>query len=113
MRAVAGTWSDAGRLAGELAEGLGRHGVRSEIFEAHGIALVGIWSVRVTVWCEWENGAWRFRWSLSDGSGTGRWEYTVCPCSAMETAVERIWDLCQERYGRMYGAAGLRPYQGP
>ncbi|MEV0383387.1 hypothetical protein [Nonomuraea sp. NPDC050643] len=104
--------SPAGRLAVELAERLGRRGVRSEIFEAHGIALVGIWSVRLTVWCEWERGAWRFRWSVSDGSGTGRWEYTVCPCSAMETAVGRIVDSCQERYRRMYGTAvipGFRP----
>lgn len=104
--------SVAGRLAGELAERLGRRGVRSEIFEAHGIALVGVWSVGAAVWCERERGVWRFRWSLSDRSGTGRWEYTVCPSLEMVTAVERIEGLCQERYLRMYGVAELATH-GP
>ncbi|MEV0623990.1 hypothetical protein AB0I81_62495 [Nonomuraea sp. NPDC050404] len=107
---------NARRLADELAQRLGHRGVRSEIFDAHGIALVGIWSVGVTVWCEWERGQWRFRWSLSDGSGTGRWEYTVCPCSAMEMAAQRIESLCLERFRQMHGAGGLgtrhRPYAG-
>ncbi|GAA3616110.1 hypothetical protein GCM10022419_121760 [Nonomuraea rosea] len=102
--------SPAGCLAWELAKGLRSRGIATQVFESHGVALVGIWSVGLTVWCEWGRDAWRFRWSLSEESGTGRWDYTVCPCSAMATAVRRIEDLYQERYRRMYGAAALRAH---
>lgn len=105
--------SPAGRLARELAAALRGRGIDSQISEAHGIALVGIWSVGLTVWCEQSRNAWRFRWCLNDASGTGRWDYTVCPCAAMETAARRIEGLYQERHSRMYGAAALRTQHGP
>ncbi|WP_327583372.1 hypothetical protein OHA25_47240 [Nonomuraea sp. NBC_00507] len=105
MTTATRVWSPAGRLARELAGHLGRRGISSQISECEGIALVGVWSVGLTVWCEWGPTGWRFRWSLSDTSAPGPWRYTSCPCSAMETAVGRIMRLYTERYWRMYGAA--------
>lgn len=99
--------SPAGHLARELAAALEGRRIDSQVFEAQGIALVGIWSVGLVVWCEWSGGEWRFRWSLDDGSGTGRRSYTVCPCAALETAVRRIEGLYRERYSWMYGE--IRP----
>ncbi|GAA3209728.1 hypothetical protein [Nonomuraea helvata] len=103
MRARAGVDSPAGSLARALAEGLERHGIKSQISECEGIALVGIWAVGLAVWCEWGPYGWRFRWCLHQTSKQGTWNYTSCPCSAMETAVRRVAGFCQERYERMYG----------
>ncbi|MER7362184.1 hypothetical protein [Nonomuraea wenchangensis] len=112
---VSAQGSPAGHLARELAAALEGRGIDSQVFEAQGIALVGIWSVGLVVWCEPNGEAWRSRWSLDDGSGTGRRSYAVCTCAAMETAVRRIEGLYRERYRRMYGEAGpevRRPHSG-
>jgi hypothetical protein len=106
VRAATGVSCPAGRLARELREQLGRRGIDSQISECEGIALVGIWSVGLAVWCEWGPTGWRFRWCLNDTTQPGQWRYTWCPCSAMETAAQRVAGLCQERYALMYGAAG-------
>ncbi|MFI7642980.1 hypothetical protein [Nonomuraea sp. NPDC049400] len=98
--------SPAGTLARALAADLGRHGITSQISECEGIAVVGIWAVRLAVWCEWAPGGWRFRWCQNDPPPVrGRWDYTLCPCSAMETAVHRLVRFYGERHKRIYGTA--------
>ncbi|HEX4817581.1 MAG TPA: hypothetical protein VFV66_32970 [Nonomuraea sp.] len=96
--------SPAGRLARELAGELKRYGLEAQVSECEGIALVGIWSVGLAVWCEWASQGWQFRWSLDATRTSGRWRYTYCPCSAMETAVRRIVALCRERHAALCGA---------
>ncbi|QFY06150.1 hypothetical protein GBF35_05190 [Nonomuraea phyllanthi] len=103
--AGAGVVSPAGELARRLAADLERFGIESKISECEGIALIGIWSVRLAVWCEWGPQGWRFRWCLDDTCE--RWTYTACPCSAMETAVRRLVILYKERHMRLYGSAAL------
>ncbi|MET9247114.1 hypothetical protein [Nonomuraea sp. NPDC003709] len=101
MNAGAGVVSPAESLARKLAEELERYGITSQVSECQGVALVGIWSVRLAVWCEWGSQGWRFRWCLNDTSA--RWTYTSCPCSAMETAVRRLVHRYQMRHMQVYG----------
>ncbi|MEU6713797.1 hypothetical protein ABZ897_20175 [Nonomuraea sp. NPDC046802] len=99
--------SQAGTLARMLAKDLERYGITSEVSECQGVALVGIWSVGLAVWCEWGPHGWRFRWCLNETSERGTWRYTSCPCSAMETAVARLTRVHQERWERLHGTARL------
>lgn len=111
MNARAGVDSPAATLARRLAEGLARYGIASQISECQGVALVGVWSVGLAVWCEWGPEGWRFRWSLKELGEGGR--YTSCPCSAMETAVARLARLHLERWERLYGTASLGSSENP
>lgn len=100
--------SPAGRLAWELAEHLARRGVTSRVSECEGIALVGLALVGLNVWCEWSGAEWRFRWSLDAPTEPGRWRYTSCPCSSVETAARRIAALFQKRLEAMDGSVAAR-----
>ncbi|MEV4179690.1 hypothetical protein [Nonomuraea sp. NPDC049709] len=85
-----------------MADELGRLGLKPEISECEGIALVGIWAVGLPVWCEWMNGEWRFRWSVETVPGGGE-RFTTCPGSAVETAARRVVRAVRERASVMYG----------
>ncbi|MFC5816837.1 hypothetical protein [Nonomuraea harbinensis] len=100
--------SPAGRLARELADHLARRGVESRVSECEGIALVGLAVVGLNVWCEFGGAEWRFRWSLDAPTEPGRWRYTCCPASCMETAARRIAGLFQERREAMSGPVTAR-----
>ncbi|GAA2268565.1 hypothetical protein GCM10010149_06740 [Nonomuraea roseoviolacea subsp. roseoviolacea] len=104
MKAAGTPLSAAGRLARKLAAQLDDRGIDSQISECEGIALVGIWSVGLAVWCEWGPQGWRFRWCVNETTYRGTWRYTSCPASAVETATARIVRLHDERYERMHGA---------
>ncbi|MEV1175470.1 hypothetical protein [Nonomuraea sp. NPDC049784] len=103
MTARTGVDSPAASHAQTLAAHLRRYGIESKISECEGVALVGIWSVGLAVWCEWGQQGWHFRWCLDKTSE--RWTYTWCPCSAMETAVRRLVYFHQARQQRLSGTA--------
>ncbi|PRX65245.1 hypothetical protein B0I32_1074 [Nonomuraea fuscirosea] len=89
--------SPAGELAHALSAELGRRGIASQVSECEGIALVGVWSVGLAVWCEWSDTGWRFRWGMDASGPGGRLRYTACPGSAVETAGRRIASLYEDR----------------
>jgi hypothetical protein len=98
----------AGRLAWALAEQLRWAGIDTQVSEVEGIALVGIWAVDLTVWCEFGPNGWRYQWRLGVAATGGVPGYTSCPCSALETAAQRIARLYRERFEAMYPAAAAR-----
>ncbi|TDC09731.1 hypothetical protein E1267_06830 [Nonomuraea longispora] len=105
VRPAAPVLSPAGALARRLADRLRWSGIESQTSEVDGVALVGIWVVDLTVWCECGPIGWRYRWRLGAAVSSGVSGYTSCPCSALETAVGRIVRLYRERYTALYGSA--------
>lgn len=89
----------AGELAWRLAEHLALRGVEARVLQCEEIVLVWVVRLGLNVWCEWSGEEWRFRWSLDAPTEPGRWRYTSCPCSSMETAARRIAGLFQRRLG--------------
>ncbi|MFC4007818.1 hypothetical protein ACFOY2_11330 [Nonomuraea purpurea] len=86
-----------------MADHLRHLGIESRISACEGIALVGIWSVGLTVWCECVAEGWRFRWCVNGLDERSRWRYTSCPATAVETAALRIERLYRSQYLAIHG----------
>lgn len=82
--------SPAWRVADRLRAELGRLGIRADVTEGEGLALVSVW-IDLVVWCEPRPDGWRYRWwSGRISEQTGRRVYTGCRADAVTTAARRI-----------------------
>ncbi|GIH66980.1 hypothetical protein Msi02_77970 [Microbispora siamensis] len=82
--------SPAVALAGRLQEELSHTGITATVGSGYGLAIVTA-ANRVNVWVEAGPQGWQFRWWTGRVcEQTGRWNYTSCPASAVETAARRV-----------------------